>query len=86
MSGFNAETVGEVTAKLQKASENSTKMYESGVAAGKKSEYDAFWDRFQSNGKKVFYDNVFPRQVMARIVGYTVKPTTQNILFSLSPL
>jgi len=72
---FNATTVGEVTEKLRKASENTPKVYnagfsagvqsgeESGYAAGfeegKKAEYDSFWDIFQQNGTRVRYERVF---------------------------
>lgn len=52
----NAEVVPLTMAeKLALIAENEKKVYE----AGKKSEYDAFWDRFQDFGKKVYYDNAF---------------------------
>lgn len=52
----NAEVVPQTIAeKLQVIAENEQRVFD----AGKKSEYDAFWDRFQSNGTKVWYDNAF---------------------------
>ena len=59
MSNFSAETVAEITEKLRAASENSTRMHEAGLAAGAKSEYDAFWDTFQNYGNKTHYDFTF---------------------------
>jgi hypothetical protein len=68
---FNATTVGEVTEKLRKASENTPKVYNAGFSAGvqsgeesgyaegfeegKQSEYDAFWDAYQKNGTRTNY-------------------------------
>lgn len=33
--------------------------YDKGVTDGKKSEYDAFWDVYQQNGKRTYYDAAF---------------------------
>ena len=41
--------------KLVTIAENERKVYE----AGKKAEYDAFWDKFQQNGKRNFYAGAF---------------------------
>lgn len=41
--------------KLVTIAENERKVYE----AGKKTEYDAFWDSFQQNGKRNFYAGAF---------------------------
>lgn len=34
-------------------------VHSAGVTQGKQSEYDAFWDNFQYNGKKIYYDYTF---------------------------
>jgi len=59
MSKLNADAVAEVTQKLREASENCARVYEAGLAAGEKNEHDAFWDTFQKNGTRVYYDNAF---------------------------
>lgn len=59
MSDFNEQRIADVAEKLIKASENSTRMYESGLEAGKKSEYDAFWDTYQDNGQRRYYERAF---------------------------
>lgn len=41
--------------KLVTIAENETKVYE----AGKKAEYDRFWDAFQDNGARTRYENAF---------------------------
>ena len=59
MSVIDEKKIAEVTEKLAKASENSAIIYESGLEAGKKSEYDAFWDTFQKNGSRRYYERAF---------------------------
>lgn len=44
-----------IAEKLQTIAENEQKVYE----AGKKSEYDEFWDEFQQNGNRVVYNSAF---------------------------
>ena len=67
--------------KLQTIAENEQKVYE----AGKKSEYDAFWDEFQQNGNRTHYslgfagygwneNNLKPK--------YDIKPTVANYMFA----
>lgn len=41
--------------KLIQIAENEPKVFEAGKAAGKKAEYDAFWDSFQDNGNRNDY-------------------------------
>lgn len=80
MSNFSAETVAKITEKLRVASENSTRMYEAGLAAGAKNEYDLFWDTFQKNGTRVYYDNAFAdtgNQGGRWIYGVNYKPKYQ---------
>lgn len=45
--------------KLKKIAENEPKVYEAGREAGKKAEYDAFWDVCQNNGKRNDYQYAF---------------------------
>ena len=59
MSEFNAQTVAEITEKLRVASENSANIYNLGIEMGKKSEYDLFWDTFQKNGSRRYYERAF---------------------------
>ncbi len=59
MTEFNEQKIAEVTEKLTRASENSTRLYDVGFTAGKKSEYDAFWDTFQKSGSRIYYDRAF---------------------------
>lgn len=51
-----------IAEKLTKVAENVPKVYE----AGKKSEYDRFWDEFQQNGNRTDYNTAF------RSAGWTV--------------
>ena len=44
-----------IAEKLTQIAENEPKVYE----AGKKSEYDAFWDTFQKSGTRIYYDRAF---------------------------
>jgi hypothetical protein len=45
--------------KLSKIAENTPKVYESGIEAGKKAERDAFWEVFQKGGKRTDYHQAF---------------------------
>lgn len=45
--------------KLTTIAENEQKVYDKGVEDGKKSERDAFWDRYQNNGKRTAYNYAF---------------------------
>lgn len=45
--------------KLQTIAENVPRVYEAGKEAGKKSEYDKFWDAYQNYGNKNGYPNAF---------------------------
>lgn len=47
--------MSDIAAKLTAVADNIPKVYE----AGKKSEYDRFWDAFQDYGKKFNYDQAF---------------------------
>ena len=59
MSVIDEQKIAEVTEKLARASENSTQLYDAGVSAGKKSEYDLFWDTYQNDGKRRYYERAF---------------------------
>ena len=59
MSVIDEQKIAEVTEKLARASENSTQLYDAGVSAGKKSEYDTFWDTYQNYGKRRYYERAF---------------------------
>ena len=45
--------------KLTKIAEDMPKVYEAGVAEGKKTAYDEFWDAYQQNGNRENYGNAF---------------------------
>ena len=45
--------------KLQTIAENVQKVYDAGHEAGKKAEYDAFWDCFQNYGNRKHYGGCF---------------------------
>lgn len=47
--------MSDIAAKLTAVADNIPKVYE----AGKKSEYDRFWDAYQNYGNKVHYDQAF---------------------------
>ena len=51
-----SETVAE---KLKEITDNVPYVYQSGVEAGRKAEYDAFWDAYQQNGTKTNYSYAF---------------------------
>lgn len=44
-----------IAEKLQTVADNQQRVYD----AGQKSEYDAFWDAYQQNGKRTNYNNAF---------------------------
>ena len=50
---------GILTEKLNTIAENQPKIFEAGVEAGKKSEYDAFWDAYQNKGSRNNYSTAF---------------------------
>ena len=47
-----------IAEKLQTIAENEPKVYD----AGKKAEYDSFWDVYQQNGNRRYYHSAFSRQ------------------------
>lgn len=66
--------------KLQTVAENQEKVFE----AGKKSEYDAFWDIFQRNGTRTNYSGAFYGECWTEInfkPKYDIKPTTAMNIF-----
>lgn len=48
-----------IAEKLTQIAENEQKVYDAGVEAGKKSEWDTFWDSYQLNGTRTIYYNAF---------------------------
>lgn len=48
-----------IAEKLETIAENEQKVYNKGVADGKQSEYDAFWDEYQTKGKRNGYQHAF---------------------------
>ena len=48
-----------IAEKLTQIAENEQKVYDAGIEEGKKSEYDLFWDTFQSNGNRRYYEYAF---------------------------
>lgn len=59
-----------IAEKLTTVAENVPKVYE----AGAKSEYDKFWDAFQNNGKKTFYQYAFYAWNDGFYPKYDIKP------------
>lgn len=68
-----------IAEKLQTIAENEQKVYE----AGKKSEYDEFWDEFQQNGNRVNYNSAFGGCWNNKIFKpkYSIKPTNAYFMF-----
>lgn len=65
--------------KLTTIAENEQKVYDKGVADGKQSEYDAFWDKFQNYGKRTNYDYLLGGDNVSRSwfkPKYDIKPTS----------
>ena len=57
--------------------------------AGKKSEYDAFWDAYQSNGTRTDYYNAFAGKGWTQTnlkPKYTIRPSEARNMFYQSPL
>lgn len=57
--------------------------------AGKKSEYDAFWDAYQSNGTRKNYHSAFAGEGWKQAVfkpKYTIRPSDARNIFYQSPL
>lgn len=50
---------GVLTEKLNTIAENQPKIFEAGVEAGKKAEWDTFWDAYQENGTRTDYQTSF---------------------------
>jgi hypothetical protein len=70
--------------KLVTVAENVPKVYE----AGKKSEYDAFWDAYQQNGERVNYHTGFAGQGWNEHTfkpKYDIKPTNAYMMFYQIP-
>ena len=70
-----------IAEKLTTVAENVSKVYE----AGKKAEYDEFWDSFQENGNRTAYTNAFSYGGWTDEIynpKYTIKPTSCNNLFA----
>ena len=59
MSEFNESNVLEIAEMLKTATENVERVYAAGHSEGMKSEYDAFWDKLQSNGLRMSYNATF---------------------------
>lgn len=74
-----------IAEKLTTVAENVQKVYE----AGKKSEYDAFWDVYQNNGKRTQYNFAFAgsgwdyRTFKPK---YPIKPINAQYMFSQSDI
>ena len=57
--------------------------------AGKKSEYDAFWDTYQSNGTRKNYHSAFAGEGWKQAIfkpKYTIRPSEARNMFYQSPL
>ena len=70
-----------IAEKLTTVAENVSKVYE----AGKKSEYDDFWDRYQINGTRTSYSYAFAGEGWGAInfkPKYTIKPKNAQYMFA----
>lgn len=69
-------------AKGQAEGGDTTAAYDEGYEAGKKAEYDAFWDAHQANGTRTNYANTFACWALENIYPkYDMKPTTTYMMF-----
>ena len=69
-------------AKGQAEGGDTTAAYDEGFEAGKKAEYDAFWDAHQVNGTRKNYANTFACWALENIhPKYDMKPTTTYMMF-----
>lgn len=72
-----------IAEKLTTVAENMPKVFE----AGKKSEYDGFWDVYQENGKRTNYNNAFSGVGWTSATykpKYPIKPTNAATMYSNS--
>lgn len=83
-----------IAEKLTKIAENEQKVYDAGIEEGKKSEYDTFWDAFQRNGGRRYYDRAFAEDGSNHgwVYGtsyrpkYPMKPKSANLMYGFSRL
>ena len=74
-----------IAEKLQTIAENEQRVYE----AGKKAEYDEFWDVYQENGNRTNYNTAFAGYGWTDETfkpKYDIKPTSANRLFSYTAI
>lgn len=72
--------------KLTTIAENEQKVYDNGVADGKRAEYDMFWDSFQRNGNRTDYVQAFKRWENEYIrPKYKVVPKSETITDGTTP-
>ena len=74
-----------IAEKLQIIAENQQKVYDEGYETGKQAEYDAFWDKYQSNGNRTFYAKGFAGSGWSNITfkpKYDMHPTDAERMFS----
>ena len=72
-----------IAEKLAKIAENEQAVFE----AGKKSEYDTFWDVYQENGNMTYYAYAFAGVGWTQSVfkpKYNIEPVTPTSMFSSS--
>lgn len=69
-----------IAEKLQIIAENEEKVFE----AGKKSQYDEFWDNYQQNGNRIDYQNAFSGKGWTKETfkpKYDIRPNNAYMLF-----
>lgn len=74
-----------IAEKLTQIAENEQKVYE----AGKKAEYDAFWDTYQANGSRTQYDTAFGGEGWTNETfkpKYDIKPTRATYMFRVAKI
>lgn len=70
-----------ISEKLTTIAENEQRVYE----AGKKSQYDEFWDSYQQNGARQNYASVFAGKGWTKEIfkpKYDIKPTNARLMFN----
>ena len=70
-----------IAEKLVTVAENQQKVFD----AGKKAEYDRFWDAFQDYGNRTVYTNAFCYDGWNDEIynpKYTIRPTSCNTMFA----
>lgn len=86
---IRANTGGNSTYNTEEMAGGVDEVYAAGIAEGKQAEYDAFWDAYQNNGKRVDYNNAFSGVGWTNTLfnpKYDIKPFDAYMIFRLSSI